>query len=302
MNLEKEQIEKRDAYYIRLKGRHGVITNPYYTKMPKDTRFQIQTYMETEGIFKILGHNDGNYSYCLADEFQIIDKEFSDFKIVKKGIRVERKDKFGDRFMIELQNNKRDIYLSSALVSLLNMNEAENYVGFASDPDTGRMYMCSSDNVSGYLLNKDNNRITSVADWREMFKLYETMNFEITPQPIIDNNNPGFIFYTVKANYEYFGKEQPTFNNHKNTKQKVKDTVAEKGGIYAKSINDTEGMVIPPITWKTASVDILGEMLYDDEPTYQKTESQLKTTGQFYGTGDQILREKLNEIRRFKKT
>ncbi len=297
MNLEKEQIEKRDAYYIRLKGRHGVITNPYYTKMPKDTRFQIQTYMETEGIFKILGHNDGNYSYCLADEFQLVDKEFSDFKIVKKGIRVERKDKFGDRFMIELQNNKRDIYLSSALVSLLNMNEAENYVGFASDPDTGRMYIFSSDNVSGYLLNKDNNRITSVADWREMFKLYETMNFEITPQPIIDNNNPGFIFYTVKANYEYFGKqEQPTFNNQKNTKQKVKDNIPGRG-LLDKLTYDTEEI---PVTWAPKFVD--NGLTYDDDLVPSKTDPQLKTTGQYYNMTDQIIREKLNEIRRFKKT
>lgn len=296
MNLEKEQIEKRDAYNIRLKGRHGIITNPYYTKMAKDTRFQIQTYMEAEGMFKILGYEDGNYSYCLADEFQLVDKEFSDFKIVKKGIRVERKDKFGDRFMIELQNNKRDIYLSSAAVSLLNMNEAENYVGFATDPDTGRMYVFSADSVSGYLLNKDNNRITSVADWREMFKLYETMNFEITPQPIIDNNNPGFIFYTVKANYEYFGKEQPTFNNHKNTKQKVKDTSVVTG-TYAKLTNDIE---TPPVTWHPTFISV-----YDDGPEYVKDTPGVKTSGGFYKSStelmtDQIIREKLNEIRKSK--
>jgi len=294
MNLEKEQIEKRDAYYIRLKGRHGVITNPYYTRLAKDARFQIQTYMETEGVFKVIDFNSGAYGYCLADEFQIIDKEFSDFKIVKKGIRVERKDKFGDRFMIELQNNKRDIYLSSASVSLLNMNQEENYVGFASDPDTGRMYIFSADNASGYLLNKDNNRITSTADWREMFKLYETMNFEITPQPIIDNNNPGFIFYTVKANYEYFGKEQPTFNNHKNTKQKVKDNVPGRG-LLDKVTYDTGEI---PITWAPKFVD--NGLTYDDDLLPSKTDPQVKTTGLYYNTTDQIIREKLNEIRKIK--
>jgi len=295
MNLEKEQIEKRDAYYIRLKGRHGVITNPYYTRLAKDARFQIQTYMETEGVFKVIDFNSGAYGYCLADEFQIIDKEFSDFKIVKKGIRVERKDKFGDRFMIELQNNKRDIYLSSASVSLLNMNQEENYVGFASDPDTGRMYIFSADNASGYLLNKDNNRITSTADWREMFKLYETMNFEITPQPIIDNNNPGFIFYTVKANYEYFGKqEQPTFNNHKNTKQKVKDNIPGRG-LVDKLTYDTEEI---PVTWAPKFVD--NGLTYDDDLLPSKTDPQVKTTGLYYNTTDQIIREKLNEIRKIK--
>lgn len=290
IDLSKEQIEKRNEYYIRLKGRHAIITNPYYTKLAKDTRFQIMGYLENDGVFKILGYDHGNYGYCLPDEFQLIDKEFSDFKIIKKGIRTERKDKFGDKFMLELQNNKRDIYLSSSTVSLLNLNSEENYVGFATDPDTGIMYVFSADKVSGYLLNKDNNRITSVADWREMFKLYETMNFEIIPQPIIDNNNPGFIFYTVKPNFDYFGKEQPVNQQNRVTKQKEKsNNIVGKGIYHQLDVESCNIHYTPPVS------TLRPELLYDD------VDIPLKTQTTSYITSQQLLEDKIREMQKFKK-
>lgn len=221
IELSKEQIEKRNYYYVRLKGRQAVISNPYFTKLESGDRISIHNYIEEKGLFKVLKHDSGNYDYCLPDEFNLIDKEFSDFKIIKKGVRTERKDKFGDKFMLELQNNKRDIYLSCALSSLLNLNEEENYVGFANDPDTGNMYIFMADKVSGYPFNKDNNRITSIADWREMNKIWDVTHFNVIPQPIIDNNNPGFIFYTVIPNYNYTENTIPQVTKPEKRKKKM---------------------------------------------------------------------------------
>lgn len=240
MELNPEQIEKKLTYYIRLKGRTAIVDNPYATTIPKDTKIEIYNYLPDKELFRVLFPGAKDYGYCYRDEFNLIDKEFSDFKIIKKGIRVERKDKFGDKFMIELLNNKRDIYLSTALISLLQLTDEENYVGFASDPDTGITYVFKSDNISGYLLNKDNNRIISTADWRELFKLHEVMNFEITPQPIVDNNNPGFIFYKVKPNYNHFDNNyipQPQVQ-----KQKAKSV--KKGGGILSQIRETDSTIV----------------------------------------------------------
>lgn len=203
MNLTQEQNDKRIMNNLRIRGRTAVIYNPYYSQLAHETKVYISAYIAEKDVFRV-ETQDGKLDLCLRDELNLIDKEFSDFKIIKKGIRTERKDKYGDRFIVELINNKRDIYLSSALVSLLNLNNKDkSYVGFATDPDTKMIYIFSADEATGYEFNKSNNRITSAADWRELNKLTGCLAFDVRPQSIIDNiNNPDTIFYSLTGSYD----------------------------------------------------------------------------------------------------
>lgn len=204
MNLTNEQIEKKNNFAHKLRGRIGVIFNPYFTKFTEGTKIYIMNYIPEEGVFKVTNTENDKVDFCFRDEFNLIDKEFSDYKIIKKGVRVERKDKYDNSFIIELLPNQRDIYLSTALSSLLNLNNKDkSYVGFASDPDTKSVYIFETDENTGYEFNKSNNRITSKADWRELNTMFEDcLAFKVVPQPIIDNqNNPGCVFYTLFPDY-----------------------------------------------------------------------------------------------------
>lgn len=251
IQLTNEQIEKRDYNFARLKGRTAVIDNSYITSIPNGTKVTIYSYSPEKGMFRVLyGDNQRQDAYCCRDEFNLIDKEFSDYKILKKGIRIERKDKFGDRFIIELLNNKRDIFLSAALVSLLNLNDEENYVGFGADPDTGVMYIFKADKISGYLLNKNNNRITSTADWRELFQIYEKVYFEVVPRPIVDNENPGFVFYVVNPSFDNFENGKNVNNNQTFQKQNNNKT---KKVFY-------ENEEMPQVNWEQSYTNTIGNM------------------------------------------
>lgn len=198
MELTSDMLEKKTLLLQKLKGR--VASTRMVYSNPKIAS-GVQVYIK--GLYKentLLVQNtvDGRDYVLYPDEINLLDKEYSDGKILKKGIRVERKDKYGDLFAIELISNKRDIYLSSALISLLNLNDETNYVGFAEDSDTGIMYIFKADEFSGYELNKKNNRITSVADWRELSLKYGEESIVVKPLPITDIDNPGIILFTIQ--------------------------------------------------------------------------------------------------------
>jgi len=219
-NLTEEQLQNRTIQRYKLLGRLGVVRNPYFTTIPRDTTVQLKLYDEKTDTFTALYSTKNPKSLYFnanaeitLDEINLIDKEFAGHSILVKGNRVERKDKFGDNFCIELIANKRDIYISSALISLLGLKDEQNYVGFAQDPENKTIYIFKSDEVNGYLLNKTNGRITSTADWRELSVNYNTTIFEVTPHPIVDNNNPGFIFYSMHPDFRYFSEPKQEIDN-----------------------------------------------------------------------------------------
>ena len=205
MNLNEKQLESRNYQRNRIRGRRAVIRNPYFTDIPDKSPVIIDKYDSEHDRF-IVAYGDGfrHMAWAMTDELNLTDSEYSGHKLMLKGVRTERKDKFGDNFCIELISNKRDIYISSALASLLNLNKDENYVGFAFNPDIKTMYIFNSDSVNGYLYNKTNGRITSPADCRELQALYPTSVFKVNPQSIIDEDNPGFVFYGTTPDYNYY--------------------------------------------------------------------------------------------------
>ncbi len=204
MELNEQQQELRFKSLARYKGRSGIIRNPFYTNLPKDTKVYVEGISSDAGLL-ILGYEkDSAYlkGYCFPEEVNLIDKEYSGSGMILKGVRTERKDKYGNSFIIELLNDGKSIYISQALSSLLLCNAEENYIGFASDPEIGEIYIFNAKTVDqGYLLDKKNNRIVSPADHRELSNAFHNNILEIYETSIINPEFPDMIFYKTKMSY-----------------------------------------------------------------------------------------------------
>jgi hypothetical protein len=245
MELHQQQLEQRAYQRGRLRGRQAVVRTNYFTEIGTGTKIILDKYV-SDGDYYLARYGPGlQYSDAiLPDEFNLIDMDYSGHKLLIRGIRAERKDKFGDNFCIELINNKRDIYISSALASLLNLNKDENYIGFAMNPDTKTMYIFNSDSVNGYLYNKTNGRITSPADWRELQAMFPTTVFEVIPQPLIDNDNPGFVFYGMNPDHNYYYEQTPEIA----VKQPKVKNISKKGKSLADAMKEI--YIEPPLSQK----------------------------------------------------
>lgn len=202
MKLSEQQLEYRKVLSSSNRGRQAVIHKPYFTEIPKNTRIWISKYDTNEHAYYVEFEDGENIKtgWVLPDEIQFTDKEFSGFGIEKLGIRSERKDKYGNSLIIEIQNNKRDIQLSQALTSLLNLKGDKNCIGFARDPDSKQYYIFAATKEDGYELD-NNNRITSPADARELEKLFGSTSFEVIAESIIDYNHPDIVLYGIRINY-----------------------------------------------------------------------------------------------------
>lgn len=206
MELNNEQREKRIKSLAKLKGRCGVIRNPFYTTAPKDTKVYIYTFIPEEGILEIeyqLDNGEFTKCGCFPEELNLTDKEYSGTGMVLKGVREERKDKYGNICAVELLNDGKSIYISQALSSLLLCNSEQNYIGFASDPEIGESYVFNAKTADqGYLLDKKNNRIISPADHRELLKQFESNVIEINDLAIINSEFPDTIFYKTRRSFQ----------------------------------------------------------------------------------------------------
>ena len=220
MELNNEQKEKRINSLIKLKGRCGVIRNPFFTDLPKNTRVYVYGVMVEEGLLAVeyQDHDDYSKSVCFPEELNLTDKEYSGTGMVLKGVREERKDKYDNNCVVELLNDGKSIYISQALSSLLLCNSEQNYIGFASDPEIGESYIFNAKSSDqGYLLDKKNNRIISPADHRELLKQFESNIIEINEISVINSEFPDMIFYKTKKSFSK--------NNH----PKVKRTGNNRG-------------------------------------------------------------------------
>ncbi len=220
MKLNEQQLEARALTGHKNRGRRAEVHKPYFTVIPSGTKVYIHKYSSEDHAY-FVEYSEGEdmkANWVLADEIQFIDKEFSGYKIEKLGVRTERKDKYGNSLVIEVQTNKRDLQFSQALISLLNLKNDRTNIGFARDPDTKQYYVFAATEGEGYELD-NNNRITSTADCRELELLFNTTTFNIIPEPIIDYNHPDLVLYSIKPEYNY--------NNPGNKKQRRSTTSAD---------------------------------------------------------------------------
>lgn len=244
MELNNEQREKRIKSLAKLKGRCGIIRNPFYTTAPKDTKVYIYTVIPEEGILGVeyqLDNGEFTKCGCFPEELNLTDKEYSGTGMVLKGVREERKDKYGNICAVELLNDGKSIYISQALSSLLLCNSEQNYIGFASDPEIGESYVFNAKTADqGYLLDKKNNRIISPADHRELLKEFESNVIEINDSAIINSEFPDTIFYKtrrgfqtlqntpVKTSKKSSGKPTTYESLHESLNESLRTTLADK--------------------------------------------------------------------------
>jgi len=194
--------EKQYLAFRKNKGRRAVIRNPYYTTLEKGT--EVYIYSVDENLTcRVLEFLDGSpiqskMHSVKFDELNFIDKEYSGTGLIKKGVRQERKDKYKGNYVIELLNDGKSIQLSQALLSLLQTNVNE-YIGFAYDPEIKSFYIYSTNTENdGYLINKTNGRIISIADHRELLKTMNSSYIIVDSTPILDLEKfPDLIFYSL---------------------------------------------------------------------------------------------------------
>jgi len=235
-----ELQEKQYNSFRKNKSRRAIIRNPYYTNLPKDTKVFIYDVLEDELCRVFMLDNENTVSkdqifLCKYDELNFIDKEYSGTGLIKKGVRLERKDKYKGEYVVELLNDNKSIQFSQALLSLLQTND-NNYIGFAYDAEIGSFYIYASKSENdGYLLNKTNSRIISIADHRELKQIFESDFISVDSKSILDLENfPDLIFYSL-------------FKSNNNTKsfveKKAKDMLNEYGRrLKNKPIEDIVGL------------------------------------------------------------
>lgn len=231
MELNIEQREKRIKSLAKLKGRCGIIRNPFFTTAPKDTKVYIYAIIPEEGILGIeyqLDTGEFTKCACFPEELNLTDKEYSGTGMVLKGVREERKDKYGNICAVELLNDGKSIYISQALSSLLLCNSEQNYIGFASDPEIGESYVFNAKTADqGYLLDKKNNRIISPADHRELLKQFESNVVEINDSAIINSEFPDTIFYKTRRSFQTL-QNTPVKTSKKPSAKPLHTSLADK--------------------------------------------------------------------------
>ncbi len=225
-----EQLKELKLKQIsRLKGRNGIIRNPYYTSIPNGTKVYFGNYLydnDIQDYLCVLQYDNPNAKFnedpwtkgfALLDEINFSDKEFSGTGLYLKGVRTERKDKYGSTLALELLNDTKTIYISQSLSSTLLCNDDNSYIGFATDPDEKATYIFKArDEKEGYLLNKANNRIISTADHRELLNNFGNV-VEVMQESIVTQDFPDTIFYRLKPTKKVFKDEPTKGKKQKNT-------------------------------------------------------------------------------------
>ena len=110
----------------------------------------------------------------LIEEPKIVHQEKKGIVLVKR--TIETVDEFGNDYILQLlPPDQKYIYLSTALRTLLNVNDGD-YISFALDNENKLYYICKEiDHNNGYLVQ--NGKIESNVEWRNIFN---TFNLETT--------------------------------------------------------------------------------------------------------------------------
>ena len=83
------------------------------------------------------------------------------------GKRVERQNKFGDDYCIEVLENGK-LKLSPALISILGVNATSNRIGFAyPDKEGEKLYIYKSPDKDGVAVNKQG-YVVNLPHWRDL--------------------------------------------------------------------------------------------------------------------------------------
>lgn len=235
IQLNENQTKAKLDHLKRYKGRNAIVRNPFFCKFEKGAKVYVRS-IDYDNNLLLLEDRLGTFisEYAYPEEVNLIDLEYSGFGLTLKGVRNERKDKYGSTYVIELLPNGKEIYISQALTSLLLCNSEESYIGFATDPDIKETYIFKANKDTGYLLNSKNNRITSPADHRELQELANNGILSVDNQSIISSEDfPDNIFYKVIINKNVYKESNPLKKN-KISKDWFEETMEK---VYTKTPN-----------------------------------------------------------------
>jgi hypothetical protein len=116
------------------------------------------------------------------------------------GKRVERQNKFGDDYCIEVLENGK-LKLSPALISSLGINATSNKIGFAyPDTEEEKLYIYKSPDKDGVAVNKQG-YVVNLPHWRDLksyFNIEEDgEKLYISSQETLINDFIDYSFYEV---------------------------------------------------------------------------------------------------------
>jgi len=122
------------------------------------------------------------------------------------GKRVERQNKFGDDYCIEVLENGK-LKLSPALISSLGINATSNKIGFAyPDTEEEKLYIYKSPDKDGVAVNKQG-YVVNLPHWRDLkshFNIAEDgEKLYISSQETLINDFLDYSFYEVSQSKDF---------------------------------------------------------------------------------------------------
>jgi hypothetical protein len=122
------------------------------------------------------------------------------------GKRVERQNKFGDDYCIEVLENGK-LKLSPALISILGVNATSNRIGFAyPDKEGEKLYIYKSPDKDGVAVNKQG-YVVNLPHWRDLKSHFnvteEGEKLNISSQETIIDDFLDYRFFEVSQDKEW---------------------------------------------------------------------------------------------------
>jgi len=127
------------------------------------------------------------------------------------GKRVERQNKFGDDYCIEVLENGK-LKLSPALISILGINATSNKIGFAyPDTEHEKLYIYKSLDKDGVAVNKQG-YVVNLPHWRDLKSHFnvaeEGEKLYISSTETIINDFLDYRFFEVSQGKDSFGSKE----------------------------------------------------------------------------------------------
>lgn len=160
----------------------------------------------------LIESSNKEYVFWIAANDVIIPEEidvvFKTLKKLKK--REEKPDEYGNTYMLKLVEGEKIIYLSSALRTLLEI-EDNDAISFAIDEEKQELYICKD--KDGYVVKEG--FLESNVEWRTIFNTFNpegeyengAYEFEVSHYGITDVNSPDYIFFIVSG--EWYNTKEP---------------------------------------------------------------------------------------------
>jgi hypothetical protein len=258
--------EKQELYYKKLSGKNATIRFDSGHGLQAGTPIYIAKYNAEHDKFVVQynvpsSRNQQSSALVPLADINLRDEKYNLKNIIFKGHRDERPDKYEDSAVIELLPDKKNIYLSTTLRSLLliDTKSETQYVGFSFDTDTKRILIFKAKDESEGWLVAGNGRIKSSADWRELNNTYGELIYVRLESYTDDEHFPGYVFYNLYNQTQY--NPQVNLENNED-RYRINDGT----GIYNRGLRENPVKKKMPIGWNNVTSNSNRETSIFDRP------------------------------------